>query len=130
MFCPRCKAEYRPGFIRCSDCDIELLDHLPPEAVDSEKAEASADVVVATVQGLLEEGQIRSFLEANGIPVQLQGETLRRVDGIYVNGIGAVRILVPRELARTALDLLAKADRGELEIDAEDEEASTQPESG
>ncbi len=86
---------------------------------------------MATVQGLLEEGQIRSFLEANGISVQLQGETLRRVDGIYVNGIGAVRILVPRELARTALDLLAKADRGELEIDAEDEEASsTQPESG
>src|SRR5712691_3163834 len=25
MFCPQCKAEYRVGFIRCSDCDVELV---------------------------------------------------------------------------------------------------------
>jgi hypothetical protein len=29
MFCPRCKAEYRPGFTRCADCDVELVDQLP-----------------------------------------------------------------------------------------------------
>ena len=29
MFCPQCKAEYRPGFTRCSDCDVELLSALP-----------------------------------------------------------------------------------------------------
>ena len=33
MFCPKCKAEYRIGFIRCSDCDIELVDHLPVDAL-------------------------------------------------------------------------------------------------
>ena len=25
MFCPLCKAEYRPGFVTCSDCQIPLV---------------------------------------------------------------------------------------------------------
>jgi hypothetical protein len=25
MFCPLCKAEFREGFSRCSDCEIELV---------------------------------------------------------------------------------------------------------
>lgn len=28
MFCPVCKAEYRSGFTRCSDCDVALVDTL------------------------------------------------------------------------------------------------------
>lgn len=33
MFCPQCHAEYRPGFTRCSDCDVDLVENLaePPE---------------------------------------------------------------------------------------------------
>lgn len=26
MFCPECKAEYREGFTRCTDCDVALVD--------------------------------------------------------------------------------------------------------
>src|SRR5215470_7638594 len=29
MFCPECRAEYRPGFTRCSDCDVDLVHELP-----------------------------------------------------------------------------------------------------
>jgi len=29
MFCPQCKAEYRPGFTRCTDCDVDLVEALP-----------------------------------------------------------------------------------------------------
>jgi hypothetical protein len=25
MICPQCKAEYRPGFTRCTDCDVDLV---------------------------------------------------------------------------------------------------------
>ena len=32
MFCPECRVEYRPGFRRCSDCDVDLVYELPPEA--------------------------------------------------------------------------------------------------
>ena len=37
MFCPECKAEYRPGFTRCADCDVDLVENLPkanPESSD------------------------------------------------------------------------------------------------
>jgi len=33
MFCPNCKAEYRDGFTRCADCEEELVDALPSEAL-------------------------------------------------------------------------------------------------
>jgi hypothetical protein len=32
MFCPGCKAEYRQGFTRCSDCDVDLVYTLPRES--------------------------------------------------------------------------------------------------
>jgi hypothetical protein len=35
MFCPQCKAEYRPGFTRCADCDLDLVDQLPLPAEPS-----------------------------------------------------------------------------------------------
>ena len=36
MFCPNCRAEYREGFSRCSDCGVELIDVLlPPEKPDA-----------------------------------------------------------------------------------------------
>lgn len=31
MYCPVCKAEYRQGFRRCSDCDVDLVPSLPQE---------------------------------------------------------------------------------------------------
>ena len=32
MICPECRAEYRQGFHRCADCDVELVDALPTAA--------------------------------------------------------------------------------------------------
>jgi hypothetical protein len=32
MFCPQRKAEYCPGFSRCSDCGVDLVYELPPQA--------------------------------------------------------------------------------------------------
>ena len=29
MFCPQCNAEYRSGFTRCSDCDVDLVQDPP-----------------------------------------------------------------------------------------------------
>jgi hypothetical protein len=33
MFCPQCKAEYRAGFTRCADCDVELVNEPPHYAL-------------------------------------------------------------------------------------------------
>jgi hypothetical protein len=73
MFCPEYKAEYQPGFIRCGDCGVELVEHLEdPEVAGFD------DVVVATAKGPFEDAQICSFLEANGIPARIRSETLRK----------------------------------------------------
>jgi hypothetical protein len=37
MFCPECRAEYRPGFSRCADCDVDLVQELPMELSGAEK---------------------------------------------------------------------------------------------
>jgi hypothetical protein len=39
MFCPVCKAEYREGFTRCSDCEVPLVSRLSsPESGDSSES--------------------------------------------------------------------------------------------
>jgi hypothetical protein len=36
MFCPQCNAEYRPGFTRCADCDVDLVKDPPHFALASQ----------------------------------------------------------------------------------------------
>lgn len=44
MVCPKCKAEYRQGFTRCADCEVELAAELPRTAmVAASRAEASEE---------------------------------------------------------------------------------------
>lgn len=31
MYCPKCRTEYREGFIECSDCKAALVSYLPPK---------------------------------------------------------------------------------------------------
>ena len=42
MFCPLCKAEYREGFSRCADCDVDLV----PALEDEIAAEPEEPIVV------------------------------------------------------------------------------------
>jgi hypothetical protein len=36
MFCPRCRAEFRAGYTRCSTCDVKLVESLPPVHASAE----------------------------------------------------------------------------------------------
>jgi hypothetical protein len=57
--------------------------------------------------GLMQAEIIKGRLESAGIPVMLDYESLGRVMGITVDGLGEVRILVPNERAEEARELLA-----------------------
>ncbi len=57
--------------------------------------------------GLMQAEIIKGRLESAGIPVMLDYESLGRVMGITVDGLGEVRILVPDERADEAKELLA-----------------------
>ena len=119
MFCPQCGSGYREGFTRCSECDVDLVATLPP---DPPEPDHTAEYVpVTTVQGQLQLNQIRSFLESNGIPTEVYGESTRNIYGLAVDGLAAAQILVPKEHAATAVELLREADHGDLVIGAEGE---------
>ncbi len=84
-------------------------------------------VVISTVQGQFEEGQLRAFLDAHDISTQVRGETLRATHGLSAGGLGAVEILVRSTDAKTARDLIAQAERGELAIPDIDPDLTSTP---
>ena len=59
-------------------------------------------VLVSTVQGELTASVIKSHLESEGIPVHLEYDSASKVFGLTVDGLGEMRILVPREFAEEA----------------------------
>lgn len=69
-------------------------------------AEKSKFVVISKVQGQLIANVIKSHLEDEGIPVFLQYESAGPIYGITMDGIGAVKILVPEELAEVAKQII------------------------
>ena len=61
---------------------------------------------VYTAQGHLVAEVIKGKLESVGIPVLLDYESIGRVYGITVDGLGEVRVRVPQALAEEALEVL------------------------
>src|SRR2546428_1386250 len=109
MFCPQCKAEYRVGFTRCSDCGVELVEHLPFEKPatareDSHRFEADPFgpepelVVIRTYQRGIDADLAKSVLEAAGIPSMIRGDAGRR----YYYGYGLA--------LSTGIELLVRAE--------------------
>jgi CRISPR/Cas system-associated protein Csm6 len=66
----------------------------------------SAFVVIETVQGQMTAEIIKSHLEDEGIPVYLQSESVGRVYGLIMDGLGAIKILVPLEFAEEAKKII------------------------
>lgn len=60
------------------------------------------------VEGSLEAEIIKSKLESYDIPVLLQYEAAGRIFGITMNGLGKVRIMVPKDLLAEARKVLAE----------------------
>ncbi len=67
-------------------------------------------VVVCKVQGEVEAQVIKSHLESEGIPVLLKYESMGRVFGLTVDGLGEISILVPKDLAEEAKRIIEPTD--------------------
>lgn len=70
MFCPNCKTEYRPGFTKCADCGIALVNRLPKDApagdADAPKDSEGFELLWSGLSpGPY--GDIRDALDAEGI---------------------------------------------------------------
>ena len=73
-FCPNCREEYRPGFTRCKDCDVELVESLPEEMPEERGGAGSELVELAVFNDIPEAEMIKELLEDNGIVTMLRGE--------------------------------------------------------
>lgn len=63
-------------------------------------------VKVTEAQGITQAEIIKSFLESNGIPVELRYESIGKVLGITTDGLGVVKIFVPEEKEEEAKKLI------------------------
>src|SRR5271157_4509346 len=67
MFCPICKAEYRFGFTRCSDCDVDLVETLPEEPGPAILEDDPEEMIVlwAGIRDLTRQSIERALQEVN-----------------------------------------------------------------
>ncbi len=72
MFCPRCGAEYREGFTRCFDCDVDLVPAPPERTADERKDERL--VRLCSFPSAFEAQVALASLEAAGIPATIRSD--------------------------------------------------------
>jgi hypothetical protein len=95
MICPQCKAEYRPGFTVCADCDVPLVAQLPtPPSGPANSPEPGEDPFCAFWKG--DDPRIHAelceLLDEQGIP----HKTVRRADHLFnLNSRSAFQIGIP-----------------------------------
>ena len=131
MYCPRCGSEYRDGYVRCEDCDLDLVAAEPDPRLGHEAAE-SALLVETTDLSLI--AVLKSLLAGAEIPFTLRGEGLMnlfpsealspRIDPRKGDG---VQILVPAHRVDEARELLREQLTEGEELTAEDEESGDEP---
>ncbi|HYK89282.1 MAG TPA: DUF2007 domain-containing protein [Acidobacteriota bacterium] len=74
-FCPSCRTEYREGFARCNECDVELVGALPSAESDKSDPEDMQLVELASFPNAAEAEMIRELLEGNDIDTVIRGDT-------------------------------------------------------
>ena len=100
-FCPECKSEYRPGFNRCSDCDVDLVEQLPEETEIYDMVEAG------TVDDPVAGNMVREAMANEDIPCSLTG---RGSEEGMMPGVASptreVKVMVAREYLPRAKEIL------------------------
>ena len=111
MICPQCNAEYREGFTRCADCDVELVAPPPPPPEDHRGEielvkvyEAGNPALLPIVESLLADGNIDFSTTSEGLQDFFAGG---RIGGGYNIAIGPVMFYVRREDEADARAILA-----------------------
>ncbi|MFW6134234.1 MAG: DUF2007 domain-containing protein [Elusimicrobiota bacterium] len=97
MFCPKCKAEYREGFTVCAECQVPLVEELPPEP----EVEYRELYEVYSTWKIIEADFIKSVLDSHDIECYIHN---RYYPSLTPIGSGAVpiKVMVPEEDKRKA----------------------------
>jgi hypothetical protein len=103
-YCPNCRGEYEPGIDKCPDCNLTLVDSLPPEDAIADPNGLLVEVFVAA--GDEEAIIVKGLLESEGIECSLSSDIPHTVMPLNVDGLGAVRITVAQEDAERARQII------------------------
>lgn len=111
MFCPQCNAEYRPGFTRCADCDVDLVQDPPEfalaEATPAEPGDPNEDPFCSFWKGqdARVHAELCEVLEQAGIP----HKTVFRSDHLFnLSNFPAYEIGVPFSMFEKAERVVAQ----------------------
>jgi hypothetical protein len=124
MFCPQCKAEYRAGFTRCSDCDRDLVERLS-ESVRCQGGEPSEESLRIAYTTDYQNNCVyicRRFSEA-GIPFrvfQQNRQVLRDLEQAFAIGVPADFYNRAKELTREGQMDFTEDDQRIMELPAGD----------
>jgi hypothetical protein len=100
MFCPKCRAEYREGFNTCSDCNVDLVEDLPP--LKEEQPEFVHYVEILATYNPADIVFLKSLLESEGIQYFFKGEHF-----MYMRPLAdPVRLMVRQDQVDDAIDLV------------------------
>lgn len=126
MWCPSCGAEYRPGFVRCPDCDVALVDEPPPEPEPApprpifDISNLGPELVQVWSGTELAAEMIRSLLEGSEIPSAVWGT------GAETHGLTMTRVMVRPDDAERAAELIRATEGGDFDLDPSWEDEAAQ----
>jgi hypothetical protein len=102
MFCPKCRAEYRPGFAECADCKVPLVSVLPPEpkAVYIEYEEILSTFNIGDV------AISKSLLDKENLTYYFKGGLLQIVRPM----VEPARLMVRKDQVQKAIEILKDLD--------------------
>lgn len=124
MFCPKCRAEYREGFTKCSDCGEKLVASLGP--VEKKPAAPVESVTVLKASSPAESEAARSMLEAAGCPCGVKSDLIQDFFGAGRMGTGYSLFCGPIEVQvlgsdeQLARELLAEPPEASVGADEDD----------
>jgi|SRR5579859_104657 len=137
MFCPQCHVEYRPGFTRCTDCDVDLVPVLPTAEDPVSKAPLSASnaggslrilwegedlALFENLLGALEAADIRYFDQPLGVYPGVRRKDPFPVQPLARFGYQVAVLSSDLGPARQILGKLLDEEPQDMELPAQDEE--------
>ncbi|MCU0290798.1 MAG: DUF2007 domain-containing protein [Thermoanaerobaculaceae bacterium] len=117
-WCPECRAEYRDGFVRCSECQVDLVAVLPEDGDrdDQEWVEVGAFPTLEAAE--LAQG----YLQGAGIEAELRDPDPGHHEILPASGW--VALAVAPDSVAVARQLLDEAEKGQAAVSESEPSAS------
>lgn len=104
MFCPICKSEYREGFTKCADCQVDLVEKIEEDEEVDQDGEIDPDikfVEVLRTSDISDIAIIKSILDGQGFHYFINGDLM-----LNIRPLDDARLMVAEDEAESVYELL------------------------